>query len=166
LDNETENRPERRLITTRSEYRQAVGALLPLARRALRIFDPDLSDLELHTAERSEALHRFLIESRGNRLYVAVHDPDFVARRAPRLVALLRTFSDRMFIHQTTGDAARAQDCFVLCDELHLVRRGVAAQPRGAIYLNDAHEALGLKERFDQIWESSFHAVSATQAGL
>jgi hypothetical protein len=54
----------------------------------------------------------------------------------------------------------------VLCDELHFVRRAVAAQPSGALYLHDAKEALGMRERFEQIWQSSFPAVSATRAGL
>jgi hypothetical protein len=141
--------PERKLITLRSEYEQAVGALLPLAQRELRIFDPDLAGLALHTEERSGELRNFLRRSRNNRLYIALHDVDYVSHRAPRLMALLGTFSSCMFIHRTEGDAARVQDCFLLCDELHLVRRRVAAQPRGAIYLNDPREGRGVRERFD-----------------
>jgi hypothetical protein len=158
--------PERRLITLRSEYDAAVATLLPLARRELRIFDHDLADLGLHGEERSRQLRAFLLAGRDNRIYIALHSVDFVSRRAPRLMSLLSTFSGSIFIHQTQGDAARVQDCFVLCDEEHLVRRHVAAQPRGALYLNDPREGRGLRERFDQIWESSFLAVSATQVGL
>ncbi len=166
MEPEVELTPERKLITLKSEYVQAVASLLPLAQRALHIFDPDLESLGLHTEERSSMLREFLRRSRNNRLFIALHDTEFVARRAPRLVALLGTFSGSMFIHRTEGDAARVQDCFVLCDELHFVRRGVAAQPRGAIYLNDTREGRGMKERFDEIWQSSSPAVSATQSGL
>jgi len=158
--------PQRSILTLRSEYRQAVGTLLGLAQRELRIFDPDLADLGLDTEERSAALRQFLRRSRNNRLYIALHDVDFISHRAPRLMALLETFSSGMFIHRTERDAARVQDCFVLCDELHLARRRVAAQPRGALYLNDPREGRGVRERFDEIWESSVLAVSATQAGL
>lgn len=158
--------PQRTLITLRREYQEAVDLLLPRAERELRVFDPDLSDLALHSPARVELLRSFLKRSRNNRLLIAVHDVDYVTRQAPRLVAMLGTFSASMFIHKTAGDAARVQDCFVLCDELHLVRRAVAAQPRGALYLDDPREARGMRERFDQIWESSFPAVSASQAGL
>jgi hypothetical protein len=42
----------------------------------------------------------------------------------------------------------------------------VAAHPRGAMYLDDPQEGRAMRERFDQIWESSFLAVAATQVGL
>ena len=166
MDPQVELPPERKLITLKSEYAQALDLLLPLAQRTLRIFDPDLERLGLHTEERSRALREFLLRSRNNRIYVALNETDFVARRAPRLVGLLGTFSGSLFVHRTEGDAARVQDCFVLCDELHFVRRGVAAQPRGAIYLNDPREGRSMRERFDEIWQSSSPAVSATQSGL
>ncbi len=166
MDASLELPPERRLITLRREYVEALDQLLPLAQRALRIFDPDLESLGLHTEERCRALREFLLRSRNNRVYIALHDTDFVARRAPRLLNLIGTFSGSLLVNRTEGDAARVQDCFVLCDELHFVRRRVASQPRGALYLNDPREGNGMRERFDEIWQSSTPAVSATQSGL
>lgn len=166
VDPQIELPPERKLITLKSEYVEALCRLLALAQRTLRIFDPDLEPLGLHSEERCRVLREFLLRSRNNRVYIALHETDFVARRAPRLVSLLGTFSGSLFIHRTQGDAARVPDCFVLCDELHFVRRGVASQPRGALYLNDPHEGRGMRERFDEIWQSSAPAVSATQSGL
>lgn len=158
--------PERTLITTRREYVDAVGRIVGLARHEIRIFDPDLADLGLNNEEAARLLHRFFIRGRTQRLFIAVHDTDFVARRAPHLMRLLGTFSGNMLIHKTQGDAARVQDCFVLADEEHFVRRRVAQQARGAVYLNDPKEARGMRERFDEIWESSHLAVSASTVGL
>lgn len=166
MEENPEAQPERQIITLRSEYDAAVGALLGLAQRELRIFDPDLSELGLHGEERSRRLREILMASRHNRVFIAVHNVDFVARRAPRLMRLLGTFSGGLFIHQTQGDAARVQDCFILCDDAHFVRRPVHAHARGVVYLNDPKEARGMRERFDQIWESSFVGVAATQVGL
>jgi len=78
--------PERKLITLRSEYKQAFDMLLPLTQRELRIFDPDLSELGLHTEAFSRELRDFLARSRGSRLYIALHDVSFVSQRAPRFV--------------------------------------------------------------------------------
>lgn len=158
--------PERTLITSRREYVDAVARVVSLARHEIRIFDPDLADLGLNNDEAARQLHGFFIRGRTQRLLIAVHDTDFVSRRAPHLMRLLGTFSGNMLIHKTQGDAARVQDCFVLADEEHFVRRRVAQQARGAVYLNDPKEARGMRERFDEIWESSHLAVSASTVGL
>ena len=71
-----------------------------------------------------------------------------------------------MFIYRTQGDAAKVQDCFALADGEHLVRRPVTTQPRGVLVLNDPKECQPMRERFDEIWESSEPAVSAATTGL
>jgi hypothetical protein len=58
------------------------------------------------------------------------------------------------------------QDCFVLADGEHLVRRPVTAQPRGVLVIGDPKECQPMRERFDQIWESSIPSVSANTTGL
>jgi len=158
--------PERVLFTTRKEYRDAFDRVVGLAQRELRIFDADFSDLEINSVQKCELLRAFLLRSRTNRLFIAVHDTDHVRNDCPRLLQLLRLFSDRMFVHQTQGEAARVQDCFVLADTLHVVRRPVRAQPRGALRISDEHESQGMLLRFAEIWDSSFPAVTATTAGL
>ena len=40
--------PQRILLDTRKDYREGFDTLLGLARRELRIFDPDLSELEIN----------------------------------------------------------------------------------------------------------------------
>ena len=158
--------PERLLLTTRKEYRDAFDRLAGLAQRELRIFDADFSDLEMNSPQKGELLRAFLLRSRTNRLLIAVHDTEYLRNSCPRLLELLRQFSDRMLIHQTQGEAARVQDCFVLADTLHILRRPVRAQPRGTLRLYDEHESQGMLLRFGEIWDSSFPAVSATTSGL
>jgi hypothetical protein len=158
--------PERRVITTRSEYLAAFDELVARARKELRIFDPDLSQLELNAPTRAESLRQFMLASRENRLFIALHDIDYVTRAAPRVMNLLTQFSAAIAVHRTEGDAARVQDCFVLADGEHLVRRPVAAHPRGVVLANDLKECLAIRERFDEIWQSSVPAVSATRLGL
>ena len=163
----TENpAPTRRLITARSEYQAAIDMLLPMARRDLRVFDPDLADLRLHIPERIALLRAFLARSRNNRLYIAVHKTNFIEQRAPHLISMLGYFAASIFVHRTQGDATRVEDCFVLCDDAHLARRPVAAQHRGVVITNDLDEGARMRERFDHIWESSEPGVSANTSGL
>jgi hypothetical protein len=158
--------PERMLLQARSDYSQGFGRLLGLVRRELRIFDPDLSELQINSAERVEALARFLRGGPSRRVFVALHNVDHVSTRCPRLIALLGIYASSIFIYQTIGDAAKVQDCFVLADGEHLVRRPVTAQARGVLVIGDPKECQPMRERFDEIWESSVPAVSANTTGL
>ena len=158
--------PARRVITARSEYVAAFDELVLHVRRELRIFDPDLAQLELDSPGRVERLRRFLTANRDNRLYIAVHDPDHLTRSMPRMMDLLTQLGTNIAVHRTVGDAARVQDCFVLVDAEHVIRRAVAAHPRGVVLTDDQKEAHAMRERFDEIWQSSVPAVSATKLGL
>jgi hypothetical protein len=159
-------RAHRSALSTRKEYRDALERLIGLAQHELRIFDADLSDLEINTPQKYELLRAFLLRTRSNRLYIAVHDAGYIRNYCPRLLHLLRQFSDRMFIHQTQGEATSAQDSLVLADKLHFVRRPVQAQPRATLRLYDDQECQGMLLRFSEIWDNSFPAVSATTSGL
>ena len=165
-EDSTSAQPQRVLLSTRAEYLGAMQQLIGLVQRELRIFDADFSELQIDSRRTHELLHAFLLQGRDNRLYIAVHNTYYVRNYCPRLLDLLRQFSDRMFIHQTEGDAARIQDCLVLADRLHFVRRPVQAQPRAVLRLNDEQESQGIYLRFAEIWESSSPAVSATTSGL
>jgi len=158
--------PARRVITLRSEYLAAFDELVAHVRRELRIFDPDLAQLELNAPDRVDSLRRFLIANRDSRLQIAVHNPDHLTRRVPRMMDLLAQVGGKIAVHRTEGDAARAQDCFVLFDAEHVIRRSVALHPRGVVLTDDLKEAHAMRERFDEIWQSSVSAVSATKLGL
>jgi hypothetical protein len=165
-ETQDEAAPRRRLITTRSEYLEGFSTLLGLARRDLRIFDPDLSQLDINSAGRIETLTRFLRESLARRVLIALHDAEYVTRRCPRLLSLLASYTGRISINLTEGDAAKVQDCFVLADGEHLLRRPVSAQPRGVLVTDDSKECQPMLERFGEIWESSVPGVSANTTGL
>jgi hypothetical protein len=158
--------PERTLLQTRGDYQLGFGRVLGLVRRELRIFDPDLSELEMNSAQRVETLSQFLRGGANRRVFIALHDVDYVSRRCPRFIALLGLYASSIFIYRTTGDAAKVQDCFVLADGDHLVRRPVTARPRGVLVIADPRECQPMRERFDEIWESSEPAVSASTTGL
>jgi hypothetical protein len=158
--------PQRKLLTSLREYLEACDELFAGAHRELRIFDPDGAQLQLNTPARIDTLRRFLLASRDSRLLIAVHDPDHLRLRAPRFLTLLSEFSASTAVHQTEGEALHAQDCFVLADAQHFVRRPVAGAARGVYVRNDMKETRPIRDRFDEIWQCSFQAISATTLGL
>ncbi len=165
-DKDDRAQPQRTLIASRREYVEAAERLLGLAQRELRVFDPDLADLDFNARASIEALRRLLSGGRMHRVYVALHDVEYVKTRCPRLLDLIATFPTALLVFRTEGEATKAQDRFVLADETHFVRCPVAAQPRGVILVDDPMEAHAMRQRFDEIWESSVPAVSSTNLGL
>jgi hypothetical protein len=149
-----------------ADYQLAVDRLLALPGRELRVFDPELSTLRLTSSERIELLQKFLLASCTRRIYIAVHQTDWITARCPRMMNLLARFSHVIQINRTQEEIRNIQDSFLVLDARHYVRRPVAALYRGAIGIDDETEALVMRARFHEIWESSYPGVSSTTVGL
>jgi hypothetical protein len=161
---ETSN-PEHRSLEGNPEYEEAIDILLARPQRTLRIFDRQLS-AGYNSIRRCELLRAFLLRSRANRLSIVVHDAGTLARDCPRLMSLLRQFSCAITIHETEAQAKRACDPIALADERDYLHRFHYDHARAVLALNDPQGANELLQRFDEIWEASAPAVSATTLGL
>lgn len=157
-------RSERALSSLR-DYEAAVNQVIALALGRLRIFDRRLSS-DYNSSERIEALRAFVRAERGNRLSIVVHDPDRIRADCPRLVTLQRQYAYAIHIHRTLAPASGVYDPFCIADGSHFARRFHFDTMRGALVLNDADGAAQLVRRFDEIWDVSRVAVTATTLGL
>jgi len=158
--------PEYERFDDDAGFQRAVDRLLALEGRELRVFDPDLEALRLDARDRVRRLEAFLRASRARRLYIAVHDPDRLTRRLPRMMALIARHAHAVAVHRTHEEIRHLQDAFLVLDAAHYVRRPVAAWRRGAIGVHDEAEAIALRGRFLEIWAASEPAVAATTLGL
>ena len=151
---------------TSAGFQAAVERLLEQPGRELRLFDPDGAALRLNNASRIESLERFLLASRTRRLYIALHDVEYLTRRCPRMMALLVRFTHAIQINRTHEEIRELQDAFLVLDAVHYVRRPVAVFFRGAMGLGDETDGLAMRSRFMEIWAASYPAVSGTTVGL
>ena len=151
---------------TDAGYQAVVDVLLAQPGQELRIFDPDLVALRLNSPERIERLRSFLAASRTRRLYIVLHDPDHVTRYCARMMNLLALYNHAIRINRTSDEIRELQDSFMVLDRNHYVRRPVARFFRGAAGINDETQALIMRARFQEIWDSSFPAVSSATTGL
>lgn len=158
--------PARGRFSASSEYRAAIDHLINQARQRIGIFDRDLQGAGFESAARADALRRFLLASRDNRLLIVLHDVGPLARGQPRLLALLRQFSHAIAIHETTREARSVYDTIIVADDAHYVHRFHFDQPRGEWLENDIAGCQGLARRFEEIWLASTPAVFATVLGL
>jgi hypothetical protein len=161
LDSQAISRPLNGLI----EYQQALDEVLTYARHQVRVFDYDLHEGGWNSPARFERLSQFLL-GRECKLHVVLHSTDFVARYCPRLLALLRQYTDKVAIHQTTTEARGASDPLLIVDDAFYVHRFHYEQPRAELALHAVAHAGVLIRRFDEIWQASMPAVTATVLGL
>ena len=147
------------------EYEALIDQLIPQTERTIRIFDKTLSRA-YNTAARFEALRRFLLAGRANRLMIVLHEAGTVERDCPRMIELLRLFSTAVKINETLEPAKQVYDPFVIFDASHYVHRFHYNHLRAAQGTNDVVGTQQLLDRYAEIWEASAPAVSANTTGL
>jgi len=162
----SDTKSDYRILSGVAESLAAIDAVIASARRTLRIFDVTLSNRGFNTPARAEKLREFLVAGRSHRLLVALHDTSLLERENPRLLILLRQFPMSIEIHRTVGEARNAHDPFVVADDHSVWHQVHFEQPRAVLALDSPPDALPIAQRFDEIWELSEPAVSATTLGL
>ena len=158
--------PSYRQITGIAESLEAIDEVISVAERVIRVFDVSLSNRGFNSPARAAALREFLVRGRSHRILIALHETDLLERENPRLLTLLRQFPMSIEIHRTLAQARNANDPFVLADDHSVWHQLHHEQPRAVVAVHSPADALPISQRFDEIWELSEPAVSATTLGL
>ena len=155
-----------RMIDGNVDAIKAIDEVIAKAATTLRIFDYSLDNRGFNSPERFEALRQFMLRSRANEIQIVLHNTDALERDCPRLLMLLRQFPTGVRIHRATGVAQQAQDPFIIADQMHFWHKLHYQHPRSVLTLNSHFDTKPLLDRFDEIWECSEFAVSASAIGL
>lgn len=158
--------PGYRRLSSLAESQAAIDEVIAAARTTLRIFDFKLGPRGFNAPKRAEALRDFLVSGRNHRLLIALHEPETLERECPRLLNLLRQFPMSIEIHRTLAQARNALDPFIIADDHSVWHQLHHEQLRAIVALHSPADALSIAQRFDEIWELSEPAVSATTLGL
>jgi hypothetical protein len=167
-DNTTDKRaePSYRHLAGIADSLEAIDQVVAVAERTLRIFDISLSNRGFNTPGRADALREFLVRGRSHRILIALHETELLERENARLLTLLRQFPMSIEIHRTLAQARNATDPFVIADDHSVWHQLHYEQPRAVVALHSPAAALPIAQRFDEIWDLSEPAVSATTLGL
>jgi hypothetical protein len=161
----TEPQPQQHKLDGNQEYEAALDTLFAQPGLTLRIFDRLLGG-DYNSQRRHELLRSFLRTSRAARIRIVLHDASSLVRDCPRIITLVRDFSHAVSVNETQAEAKGVYDPFSVIDERHYVHRFHYDQPRGLLALEDPQSAHSFVKRFEEIWEASTPAVSATTLGL
>lgn len=149
-----------------AEYVAALDTLCASARHSLRLFENDFDGLGFNSPARYDSLHKFLLSGQNSRLYILAHDTRNLQNFCPRIMTLLRLFSQQMFIYQTPVNLRQLSEPIAIADEAHFVRRFHFDDTRGVFAQNDPAGARVLKSRFEEMWANSHPGANASQLGL
>jgi hypothetical protein len=163
---EKRTEPSYRQITGIAESLEAMDEVISVAERSIRIFDISLSNRGFNSPARAAALREFLVRGRSHRILIALHETDLLERENARLLTLLRQFPMSIEIHRTLAQARNATDPFILADDHSVWHQLHVEQPRAVVALHSPQDTLPISQRFDEIWDLSEPAVSATTLGL
>ncbi len=158
--------PSYRQISSIAESLAAIDEVIATAQTTLRLFDFTLGRRGFNSPARQDALRRFIVAGRTHRLLIALHEPETLERECPRLLILLRQFPMSIEIHRTVDQARNAADPFIVADDHSVWHQLHNEQPRAIVALHSPADAKPIAQRFDEIWELSEPAVSATTLGL
>ena len=151
---------------TLAEYLHAVDAVLASMHKDLCIFDVDLRALDFAAKQRTEQLSRNMVQRHGYRLRIVLHDTSHVERYCARVKTLLTRFSHCFEIRCTPEDLRHLTECFVLADDAYGVVRFHCDHGRGKLFSGLPDEGKLWRNRFEELWDLSSPAVSATTLGL
>lgn len=149
-----------------ADYISALDTVCTSAQHTLNIFEKDFSDIGFNSEVRYDALRHFLLLSTNNRLQLLAHDPQHLIRYCPRMMMLLREFSQSMAIYQTPPHMKIVTEPFAVADNAHFVRRYHFDDSRGLLAKNDPEGARELNSRFHEMWLSSHSGATPTRLGL
>jgi hypothetical protein len=158
--------PRQELLVTVSAQVTALDEIIALARHSIRVFDNDMSEMGWNSAARAELLSAFLRRARTSKLEIILHETRWLESSSPRLLALLKSFGDRMTIYRTGPEARGASDPLVLVDGRHFLHRCHLEQPRATLAIESPHLAGPLINRFDEIWATGEPGLTGTVLGI
>lgn len=147
-------------------YEEAINLVIARAETELLIFDADFCRGGYNSAKRFELLKAFLSKTTPNKLTIVLLDADYFNQYCPRLFNLLENYSHLMSVYKTNQAAKIAQDCFVIADKRHVIRRFNKDQARFKFMLDDEVVANQLNMRFNELLQETTEKISHQQLGL
>lgn len=154
-----EDFPSYRRIDSETEYRAALLQVIGRAERSLRILDRDLSRMQLERTPAIEFLKGFLRGNGESKIYVALHQIEYLERSAPRLRELFETHSHLVEVRCVPDSLKHLADCHLLADQSHGVRRFHADHSRASVAFDNPQEIAPWWRRFDELWEHCEHCL-------
>ena len=152
-------------FTHRSGFEEAVLTVIGACNSELLLVDRDFHDWPLESPQGESVLGEWLRRDRRARVRLLVHEPAWLARRAPRLARLRRLHAEAFECRQLPDEAFDGSG-LMLGDRLHVLKRAHFDSFRGALETGKASRARALWVQWDRVWQASPVCLPGTTLGL
>lgn len=156
----------REILNSWEGYRSAVGRVLALATRSIRIYDGDAGQLSLDSSGHLAAMQQLLQRKQADSLQIAVRDATLFREGLPRLRTLLQTYGHLVAIQQTPEHLANLRDALLIVDDCHALVRFDRDHPRSKLLIDEPEEVQQSLTRFLEIFREGGDPVSLSPLGL
>lgn len=156
----------REILNSWEDYRSAVGRVLALATRSIRIYDEDAGQLKLDSATHLESMQQLLQRKQPDSLQIALRDAALFREDLPRLRALLQTYGHLIAIQQTPEHLANLRDSLLIVDDRHALVRFDRDHPRSKLLIDDPEEVQQSLTRFQEIFREGGDPILLSPLGL
>jgi hypothetical protein len=158
--------PQRALISSRAEAREAVLIAISAGQRTLRCLHVDLAPFDLSSIAAVGQLNRMLLSHRSAQVRLLVDDASWLETRAARLRQLQQRFPHALLMRVASTDDPVGDDAAILADSAVALTLDATPVAHGDLWLNNAPHAQPMIAAFDRRWEAAAHNLPVVPLGL
>jgi hypothetical protein len=154
------------VLKSREDIRDAVAALIGLARRDIVVFAPQMEAFFFNGSQLGQMFASFAANHRNNRARLLVEDAAQVLRDNDRLVGLCRRFAEFIQLRQVGEEHRGRREMFVIVDGVSYLHQPDITEPECIVEPSGRKYSADARRRFDTMWDRSEPLTGLYVAGL
>ena len=154
------------LLETLEEFRAALDAMTPQAKRHIKIFTQELEHAFYDRAEFLDLLTPLFKDQRGFTVSILLKDPNKAAKVGHRLVELQKRLPTRCEIRSLPREYEEMTDEYLIVDDLGMIKRFALGNMRGHCEFRSVPDAVKYGREFNDIWERSMPCTELRRLAL
>jgi hypothetical protein len=154
------------VLQSREDIRDAVAALIGLARRDILLFTPQMESFFFNSSQIGQMMASFAARHHQNRARIVVEDSAQVLRDNDRLVGVCRRFSEFIQMRQVGEEHRGLREMFLVVDGISYLHQPDITEPKCVVEPAGRKYCVDVRRRFDLMWDRSEPLVGLYSAGL
>ena len=154
------------VLRSRDDIRDAVAALIGLARRDIIVFSPQMESFFFNGSQLGQMFASFAARHRNNRARLLVEDAAQVLRDNDRLVGLCRRVTEFIQLRQVGDEHRGLREMFVIVDDVSYMHQPDITEPECIVEPSGRKYSADARRRFDLMWDRSEPLNGLYVAGL
>lgn len=154
------------LLETLEEFRAALDAMAPQAKRHIKIFTQELEPSFYDRSDFLDLLTPLFKDQRGFSVSILLKDPNKAAKLGHRLAELQKRLPTRCEIRSLPREYEEMTDEYMLVDDIGMIKRFALGNMRGHCEFRSVPDAVKYAREFNDIWERSMPCTELRRLAL